>query len=72
VGKSKAKDDGYEWFKACVDCGALTFRYRVRGSTRDGSQAHDEDVDGWSDADIRALAARIFDVQPSKVEVEYA
>ena len=51
--KAEKDDGGYLWFKATVDCGELTFRYRLKDAVVDGGETHDEDVEDWSDDDIK-------------------
>lgn len=61
----------YEWFKARVNDGVLSFRYRIKGGKVDGSERHDEDVSEWTEQEIKQLAVDLFEIDPAKVEVEY-
>jgi len=62
-------DEKYEYVKAYIDCGTLRWEYRVVGRDVPGGMSHDEDVDGWSDEEIRELTRTMLDV-PEDVHIE--
>lgn len=64
----------YEYVKATVDCGELSWKYKVVGMETTGSMRHDEDVSEWSDDDIREVTAMMLDVPDDdrdKIEVRW-
>jgi hypothetical protein len=64
----------YESITATVDCGELSWRYKVKGAQVPGRLAHDEDVTDWSDEDIVNLTMSMLEVpehQRSLVKVQY-
>ena len=59
----------YEYVKATVCCGELTWKYKITGSDVLGSMGHDEDVSEWSDREIINLTAAMLDVPKDNREV---
>jgi len=66
-------EEKYEWITAEVDCGTVTFRYRVEGRDLDGSDQHDEDVSDWTEDQIIALGCDLLDCHEQRdlIKVEY-
>lgn len=64
-------DEGnYEYVRAELDIdGGMVMRYRLHGSSVGGSMAWDEDVSGWTDAEIQQCVADAIDCDPSEVEI---
>jgi hypothetical protein len=73
-----AEDEGvaseqYEYIRAIVEDGALRWEYKLRGG-RNAGMAHDEDVAGWTDEQIRKLTKAFLSVEgddPVRVKVEH-
>ena len=66
--------DKYLFITAIVDCGSLHWEYQVEG-LKEARVNHDEDVEDWSDDDIKDLTIRMLDVpadQQHLISVEYA
>lgn len=70
----KAETSGYDWVRADVDEGQVTFTYRVTGLDRDGCTSHDEDVSDWTDKNIQELGCDLLDIErkfADQVEVRW-
>jgi hypothetical protein len=65
----------YEFITAKVDCGQLTYEYRLnRKSAPKQSIVHDEDVESWSADEIKDMVKQFLSVEgndPVEVIVEY-
>ena len=68
------KDERYEYIKAIIDCGELSWEYRVDGAFTTGKMTHDESVDEWSERDIIDLTCAMLEVSEDQrdiIEIEY-
>lgn len=64
----------YEFITAEIDCGELSWHYKIKGAQVPGTQDHDEDVSDWSDEDIRNLTMTTLQVpehQRNLINIEY-
>jgi hypothetical protein len=65
----------YEYITATVDCGDLSWSYKVKGAQMPGRLDHDDDdVTDWDDKDIRDLTMTTLEVpehQRDLIEIEY-
>lgn len=59
------KKSGYEWIKATITDGSVTFTYQVPDLSTPGRMGHDENVSTWSDDDIRSLGCSLLDIDES-------
>lgn len=68
MAKKKA-EPGYEYVRATVkttdDGDVLCWDYKLPGRPA-GSMRHDEDVAGWSDADVESLTRSMLDMGPGE------
>lgn len=67
-------DERYEYVKAIIDCGELSWEYRIEGECTTGKMAHDESVEGWSEREIINLTCSMLEIpddQREMVEIEY-
>jgi len=67
-------EERYEYVKAIIDCGELSWEYRVDGAFVTGCMSHDESVADWSEREIIDLTCSILEVsedQRELIEVEY-
>lgn len=65
----------YEYITAIVDCGNLSWKYKLEGATKPGGMSHDEDVETWSEKDIVDVTMGMLDIpedQRDLIKVEYA
>lgn len=59
------KSEQYQFIKATVDCGELTWEYALEGRSPQ-RMIHDEDVDDWTDEDIVDLTVDMLSVDPTQ------
>lgn len=64
---SADEPDVYEWIKATITDGQVTFTYKVPGLPS-GGQRHDEDVHTWTDEQIRKLGCDLLDISPNRAD----
>lgn len=63
----------YEYIKAIIDCGELSFNYKLKGCPPN-SMIHDEDVTDWSEDDIKSVtqtSLTLSDDELDRIEIEY-
>jgi hypothetical protein len=64
----------YEYIRAIIDCGSLRWEYKIKGRSVVGRMDHDEDVDNYSDEDIRQITRQVLNVSqadPVFISIEY-
>lgn len=66
--RDSGDQEKYDYVRAFVDDGRLSWEYQVTGK-RPGRMQHNEDVLGWTEPDIVTLTRRILDV-PDDMDVE--
>jgi hypothetical protein len=65
----------YDWVKAMVDGDSVRLRYRCTDLTIDGSDGFDDDLEGWTEKDIREYAGGMLGIVKEDrhlIEIEYA
>jgi len=66
-------EDQFEYVRAIVDCGDLSWEYKLKGG-REQRMAHDEDISGWSAEDIKKTTKAMLgidDDDPVEIEIQY-
>jgi hypothetical protein len=66
------EQESYEFIRAHADCGELRWEYKLESSDVVGRMKHDEDIEDWSDDDIKQVTEMMLGIpedQVDKIEV---
>ena len=70
--KKPEREERYEYVRAIVDCGTLTFEYKLVDGPPN-KMVHDEDVSDWDADQIRDVTRMMLTCrEDDKIEVRYA